>query len=145
MTARHGTLIVIADGEHARFVQPAENHALHTVASFDALTAHQRTSDLGDDAPGATYHTGSTAHHALNPHHDRHRLEMESFGKFVARQINEWDQAYEKLLVIAPSHSNASITSHLKPETKAKIIGVIRKDLTKTPDNALKDHIEYIV
>ncbi|MBB2206164.1 host attachment protein [Gluconacetobacter takamatsuzukensis] len=143
MTARHGILIVVADGEHARFVQPADNHALHTIASFDALTAHQRTSDLGDDAPGATYHTGSTAHHALNPRHDRHGLEMASFAKFVARQIDAWDQPYERLLLIAPAHSSSGIASHLKAGTKAKIIGIIGKDLTRTPDNALKDHIEY--
>ncbi|MFW7267142.1 host attachment protein [Gluconacetobacter sp. Hr-1-5] len=145
MSTRGRILIVVADGEHARFVQPAENHALHTIESFDAISAHQRTSDLGDDAPGATYHTGSTAHHALNPRHDRHRLEMDAFCKFVARQINERDHAYERLLVIAPSASNAGIVSHLKPGARTKIIGIIRKDLTKTPDHSLKDHIEYVI
>lgn len=44
MADRNGILIVVADGEHARFVQPAEDHALHTVASFDAISAHQRIS-----------------------------------------------------------------------------------------------------
>lgn len=145
MSARNRILIVVADGEHARFVQPAENHALHTIESFDAISAHQRTSDLGDDAPGATYHTGSTAHHALNPHHDRHRLEMASFCKFIAGQINERNDEYEKLLVIAPSSSNAGIVGHLTPEARTKIIGTITKDLTKTPDYFLKDHIEYVI
>lgn len=145
MSARDRILIVVADGEHARFVQPAENRTLHTIESFDAISAHQRTSDLGDDAPGATYHTGSTAHHALNPRHDRHRLEIASFCQFVAGQINERNHEYEKLLVIAPSSSNAGIVSHLRPEARTKMIGTIRKDLTKMPDHFLKDHIEYVI
>lgn len=145
MADRNGILIVVADGEHARFVQPAEDHALHTVASFDAISAHQRTSDLGDDAPGASYHTGSTAHHALNPRHDRHRLEKASFSKFVAGQINERNHAYARLLVIAPAHSNAEIVSHLGPEAGRKLIGTIGKDLTGLPDHRLKEHIEYVI
>ncbi|GBQ28591.1 host attachment protein [Gluconacetobacter sacchari] len=145
MTARNTILIVVADGAHARFVQPAENRALHTIESFDALSARQRTSDLGDDAPGATYHTGSTARHALAPRHDRHRLEMDAFSQFVARQINEWDHAYDRLLVIAPAHRNAEIVSHLKPESRTKIIGIIDKDLTGVPDDALGDHIDHVI
>ncbi|MFT8643645.1 host attachment protein [Gluconacetobacter sp.] len=108
-------------------------------------SAHQRTSDLGDDAPGASYHTGSTAHHALNPRHDRHRLEKASFSKFVAGQINERNHAYARLLVIAPAHSNAEIVSHLGPEAGRKLIGTIGKDLTGLPDHRLKEHIEYVI
>ena len=143
MTVKH-ILIIIADGEHARFVRPAANHSLHTVESFDSISAHQRTSDMGNDAPGASYHTGSTAHHALNPHHDPHRMAMETFGKFVAEQINEWSRSYDRLLIVAPPHSSAEIVRCLDPASRTKVIDIVHKDLVKTPDNALKDHLNYI-
>jgi hypothetical protein len=32
--------IAIADGEHARFVQPDGDNALRTLCAFDSVTAH---------------------------------------------------------------------------------------------------------
>ncbi|MCE2575226.1 host attachment protein [Komagataeibacter sp. FNDCR2] len=144
MFAHRNILIVMADGEHARFVQPGENHALHTVASFDAISAHQRTSDMGHDAPGASYHTGSTAHHALNPHHDPHHMAMESFERFVAGQVNERVSDNE-LLIIALARSSAEIVNHLRPGVRARVIDIIKKDLMKVPDDKLMEHIKHII
>lgn len=59
MPRSRNLLIVIADGEHVRFVRPAEDNALHS----EAPAQHQRSADLGGDHPGAS--TGSSAHHAL--------------------------------------------------------------------------------
>ncbi|WP_034959117.1 host attachment protein [Komagataeibacter kakiaceti] len=144
MSAHHDILIVMADGEHARFVQPGENHALHTIAAFDAISAHQRTSDMGNDAPGASCHTGSTAHHALNPHHDSHRMAMESFEQFVARQINE-RACCDELILIALARSSSEIVRHLRPGVRARVIDVIRKDLMKVPDAELMKHINHVI
>ncbi len=81
-------LIVIADGEHARFVRPQENNSLHSENTFNTETIHERTSDLGTDRPGATYHDGSSAHHALAPRHDLHDMEKEKFGHLIAYKLN---------------------------------------------------------
>lgn len=110
-------LIVIADGEHARFVRPAENHALHTVDAFDSTMAHLQNSDLGDDAPGASFHSGSSVHHALNPRHDRHHVEMEKFSRLVANHINEQYRGCDGMVVFAPSHTLASILGHWRRES----------------------------
>src|SRR5271155_1108245 len=67
-------LIVVADGEHVRFVRPAADNALHSEAELDSPAAHKQSADLGSDHPGASMHTGSSAHHALAPRHDPHAL-----------------------------------------------------------------------
>jgi protein required for attachment to host cells len=134
-------LIVIADGEHARFVQPAGNHALHTVDAFDSTMAHMRSSDLGDDAPGGSFHSGSTAHHALNPRHDRHHVEMEKFSRLVATHINERYQGCDGIVIFAPSHTLSAILGHLTPDIRDRIVGTDHKDLVKVPDSALMTHM----
>ncbi|NVN10526.1 host attachment protein [Nguyenibacter vanlangensis] len=134
-------VIVIADGEHARFVRPAENHALHTVDSFDSVVAHRQTSDLGDDAPGASFHSGSSAHHALNPRHDRHHVEMEKFSRLVASHINDHYQGCDGMVIFAPSRNLSIIVDHLKPDLKGRLVGTDDKDLVKIPDHALMTHV----
>jgi ABC-type glutathione transport system ATPase component len=84
----HGLLIVIADGEHVRFVHPAADNALHTVSAIDSGQGHRRSSDIGSDRPGASYHSASTAHHAYAPRHDLHRVEKERFAQFVGERVN---------------------------------------------------------
>jgi hypothetical protein len=74
MTIDRNMLIVIAGGEHARIVRPAEDYALHTRTVMDSSTSGRRSADLSSDRPGAAFHTGSTAHHAMTPRHDPHTM-----------------------------------------------------------------------
>ncbi len=60
-------LIVIADGEHDRFVRQIENYSLHSETHLSAETVHESTSNLGKDQRGSTFHTSSSAHHGLAP------------------------------------------------------------------------------
>ena len=82
-------LIVVADGEHARFVRAKQDNALYTDAAFDSAAAHKRSSDLGSDHPGASFHTGSTVRNSIAPEHDLHDQEKEKFAHYVAKEINE--------------------------------------------------------
>jgi len=137
-------LIVIADGEHARFVRPKENHALHSEFGLNAGTTHERSSDLGTDHPGATFHTGSSAHHALAPRHDLHDLETINFAHLVARRVNELalEDAFDDLVIAAPPHSLAAIREKLHVGTEARVIGTLAKDLVKVPDQKLSEHFK---
>ncbi|GBQ86459.1 hypothetical protein AA13595_1899 [Gluconacetobacter johannae DSM 13595] len=141
MHRKQNILFVIADGEHARFVQADDNHALHSIASFDSTAAHKQSSDLGDDAPGASFHSDSTAHHALAPRHDLHSLEKQKFARLVAAQINARQTLDDALVVVAPARTSAVITQNLVPEVGCRVIGVLDKDLVKVPDHELKAHV----
>ncbi|OYV53618.1 MAG: hypothetical protein B7Z78_02270 [Rhodospirillales bacterium 20-60-12] len=136
-------LIVIADGEHARFVRPKENNGLYTESSFNPKTIHERTSDLGTDRPGATYHDGSSAHHALAPRHDLHHMEKEKFGYLIARKLNDMSfrDQFDDLAIVAPAHSLSAIRETLDVITNTKVIGTLAKDLVKVPDQDLWEHV----
>jgi protein required for attachment to host cells len=140
-------LFVIADGEHVRFVRPTEDNALLSDAAADSFAAHQRSSNLGPDHPGASYHTGSSAHHALAPRHDNHVLEKEKFAGFVAERLNAAGaaKAFDELVIVAPPHILSVICQDLDIATDAKVIGMLAKDLVKTPDSELWPHVRQWV
>jgi len=137
-------LIVIADGEHARFVRPAADNALHTEATLDSPTAHKRSSELGSDHPGASFHSDSSAHHAVTPRHDLHDLEKEKFAHQIGSRLNTAAAAgeFEGLVLVAPSHVLASLRDALNTTTQPCVIGTIMKDLVKTPDDELWPHVQ---
>jgi protein required for attachment to host cells len=132
-------LIVVADGEHVRFVRPAGDNALHSEAVAASPSVHQQSADLGSDHPGASVHTGSTAHHALAPRHDPHAMEKDKFAHSIARQLN--GGTFAELVVVAPPHVLSAIRGALDTATEAKVIGTLAKDLVKTPDDELWPHV----
>ena len=138
-------LLVIADGEHVRFVRPAANHALHSDSAMDSASAHMRSVDLGSDHPGASMHTGSSAHHMLAPRHDLHQQEKVKFAQAVAAQLNAATATFDELVVVAPAHTLAAIRKDLDTASDAKIVGTLQKDLVKTPDAELWPHVRHWV
>ncbi len=136
-------LIVLADGEHVRFVRPAADNTLRGDAAMDSPAAHKRSADLGTDHPGAAMHSGSSAHHALAPRHDLQALEKEKFAHAVADQLNTAAAGtFDDLVIAAPPHTLSAIRQKLNPATGAKLIGTLPKDLVHTPDNQLLPHLE---
>jgi hypothetical protein len=99
--------VAIADGEHARFVQPDVNNALRTVGSVDSASAHLRSRDLGADRPGRSFESGNSARHGVGQRHDLHTMAKEKFVRLVGAQL----------------------------------IGMLEKDLVKTPDHELWPHL----
>jgi protein required for attachment to host cells len=136
-------VIVIADGEHARFVRPGHDNALHSDAAMDSIVAHKRSGGLGTDAPGAAFHSNSSAHHALAPRHDLHELGKEKFARLVADQLNEASSRddFDELVIVAPAHSLNAIRKELNTGTDAKVVGTLGKDLVKVPDHELWPHL----
>ncbi len=147
MSIHQRLLFAIADGEHVRFVRPATDNALHADAAMDSFTAHKKSVDLGSDHPGASYHSGSSAHHSLAPRHDMHDLAKEKFAHAVADRLNTAAAAgaFDELVVVAPSHTLSAIRQQLDTATDAKIIGTLQKDLLKIPDDELWQHVRHWV
>lgn len=143
MPEHHDLLILIADGEHARFVRPAADHALHTQEAIDSPAAHQRSADLGSDRPGAAFHSTSTAHHAVAPRHDPHDLAKEHFAKDLAARLNQAaaQDAFAALVLVAPPHTLATIQAGLDATARGRVVGALDKDLVKTPDHELGPHL----
>jgi protein required for attachment to host cells len=143
MSKQRRLLIVLADGEHARFVRSGPDNVLRTGEAEDSRWAHKRSSDLGSDRPGATFHSDSSAHHALAPRHDLHVLEKVKFAHAIAEQLNEAEAngEFDSLLLVAPTHTLNAIRDHLDRATAARIIALLDKDIVKTPDHELAPHL----
>ena len=134
-------LIVVADGEHARFVRPGPDNGLHTERSLDSFSAHKRSSELGSDRPGASFHSDSSAHHSAAPRHDLHDLEKQKFAAAVAADINR-ATGFDELVLVAPSRCLNRIREALDITVGAMVVGTLAKDLVKTPDDALWPHVK---
>lgn len=143
MPENRNLLFVIADGEHARFVRPAADNALHTQEDVDSPAAHQRSADLGSDRPGASFHSTSTAHHAVAPRHDPHDLAKDRFARDLAARLNGAAArgAFTELVLVAPAHTLNTIQAELDASARGRVIGTLDKDLVKTPDHELAAHL----
>lgn len=72
---KHRTLwIVVADGEHARFITPAPKRAFHSQRVFESPSAHKRSAELGTDRPVRSFQSATLTRHAIAPKHDLHEL-----------------------------------------------------------------------
>ena len=142
--ARPQTLrIVIADGEHARFVQPDADNTLRTVGALDSTSAHLRSRDIGSDRPGRAFESGAAARHAVGPRHDPHAMEQEKFVRLVGEQVNAASArgAFDELLLVAPSRALTELREALDAAAQAKLVGTLERDLVKTPDHELWPHV----
>ena len=131
--------IIIADGEHARFVKANEDNALRTVSSLDSASAHQRSCDIGTDRPGRAFESGATARHAIGPRHDLHTMEQERFVRLVGEQINAASGRgeFDGLLLVAPPRALHGLRETLDAVTRINLLGMLERDLVKTPDHEL--------
>src|SRR5438876_11241190 len=78
--------IVMADGEHARFVTPASKRVFHTQRVFESPSAHKKSSDLGTDRPTRSTESATGTSHAITPKHDLHEMEKQKFAHQSGRR-----------------------------------------------------------
>jgi protein required for attachment to host cells len=143
MPKRSNLMIVLADGEHARFVRRGADGVLRTEQKFDSVAAHKRSADLGTDAPGASFHSDSTAHHAFTPRNDLHEQEKAHFAQLVAQKLNGMagDGTFDALLIVALPGTAAGIASALSGAVRTALLGTVNKNLVKTADDQLVTHL----
>jgi protein required for attachment to host cells len=142
--ARIPTLrIVVADGEHARFVQPTAGNTLRTIGAVDSAWAHLRSHDIGSDRPGRSFESAASARHAVGPRHGLQALEKEKFVRLVGEQINAASacREFDRLLLVAPPRALHELRKTLDGATQAKVVGTLQRDLVKTPDHKLWPHV----
>ena len=143
--AKHPTVwIVVADGEHARFVAPAPKRAFHTQRAFESASAHKKSSDLGTDRPTRSTESATGTSHAITPKHDLHDMEKQKFAHQVAHEINlaSAQRAFDEVVLVAPAHTLKEIRDKLDTTTAAKLVGTLQKDLIRVPDHELAPHLD---
>lgn len=146
MTSQSKLWIVVADGEHARILVPGETAGRYrTERSFDSMTAHKRSADLGSDRPGRAFESATPTRHAITPRHDPHALAMRHFLDEVACQINEAaaQEIFARLVLAVPAHALHDLRSALSADSVARLVGIIQKDLVKVPDGEIGSHLTW--
>jgi protein required for attachment to host cells len=136
--------VLIADGEHARMVAPTPVEGqFATVLSLDSATAHQRTHDLVSDRSGRVYESSGSARHAVVARTDPHEKAKRDFLLEVAGAVDRHEQAgdFDRLVIAAPPHALHDLREALGKAALAKLTGSLNKDLVKTPDHALGEHL----
>jgi len=142
-TYRH-LWIAIADGAHARVVVPGERGGtFRTETSFDSTAAHLRSADIGSDRPGRSFESVGATRHAIEPRHDPHEMEKSRFIHLVAERLNQESAqgSFDHLVLVTPPHLIHDLREALDAPTKAKLVGTLNKDLIKTPDEDLAEHL----
>jgi protein required for attachment to host cells len=115
-------LFLVADGEHARFVRPAdEDNTLKSASRADSDEAH-------------------AAAHAPS-----HSEAGDKFAAWVADQLNHAVNTYDELVLVAPAHTLSAVRKALNKAADGKVIDTLGKDLTKIPSGELWPHLRHWV
>ncbi|MGO9818637.1 MAG: host attachment protein [Acidocella sp.] len=111
-------LFAIANGEHARFVRPAE----------EDNTLHSSSRVIPEEG-----HVGSADH--------THAQDKDKFAVWVAEQLSQNTASYDELVLVAPAHTLNIIRERLNKQAAAKVVGTVEKDLAKIADHDLWPHV----
>lgn len=136
--------IVIADGEHARFLVPQPHRReVHEVSALTSPHAGERSSALGTDRPGRSFESVGSTRHAIEPKHDAHEMAKAAFLRTVAEEINRAavEGRFDHLLLVAPGRELPMLLEALSAQATAMVVGRLGKDLVKVPVHALPDHL----
>jgi len=134
---------VIADGGRARFVERDERGAFRTVASFVSTELHARSSDLGRDRPARVMESATPGRSAIEPRRDLKEAAKEDFVKLVADELGVGHERgqFDRLVLVAPPGVLTELKQNLSKPIAKLVVSDLQKDLTKTPDHDLTEHL----
>ena len=142
------TWILIADGARARILQnDGPGKGLHALAGGVFRGEHASTHAIMSDRTGRTFSSTGPARSAIEAHSDPHRELKRSFAHRLAEALADgWrKRAYDRLIIVAAPSALGDLRATLSPEVRAKVTAEVAKDLTKTPDTAVAEHLKDVL
>lgn len=142
--------ILVADNGSARLYSAIKakliegNGELELVETYDHDEGRKRSSELVSDKPGRYIGGASGAHGAYQSTTSPAEHESEVFAKKLAEILNTGrvDQAYEALIIIAPSQFQGTLSKHLNSHVNNLLMEAIHKDYTGCDKKQLLKHLE---
>lgn len=116
--------ILLADGEHARVVEPvAREGQFHTVLTLagPGTQAQHGGASRGTPQAAAKKHYAETIAHELDRHAQAH--------------------AYDQLVVVAPPAALHDLREALGKPASSRLVGSVNKDLVKLNDHDVSPHL----
>jgi len=142
------TWILIADGAHARILQNAgPGKGLQALEGRVWHGDHAATHELMTDRTGRAFSSTGPARSAIEPHSDPHRQLKRNFVHRLADALSDrWrDRAYDRLVLVAAPSALGDLRAALSPEVRTAVVAEVPKDLTKTPDAAVAEHLKDVL
>ncbi|WP_170920888.1 host attachment protein [Enhydrobacter aerosaccus] len=148
---RKRTLIVVADGARARFLEPSEdNRKLMPASQLDMIspTSRRKTRDIVTDRPGRSFASArGGVRHAYEPPHDPHKMEKHEFTATLAQTLEDMcgRGEFDRLILVAPSRSLGELRELLSTQVRRMVAHEVPKDLTASSPTALKQALAAIL
>lgn len=142
------TWILIADGARARvFANRGPGKGIEAVAGAQFDADHRPDREIMRDKPGRTFESVGETRHAIAPHHDPHRELKRDFSTSLAHMLDEKlaQKSFDRLILVAPPATLGDLRAALSDHVKAVIYAELDKDLTKTPEQELPEHLGAVL
>jgi len=140
--------ILVADGQRAQVYQSEGwGHGLHPVEGTHFEGKSAASHKLGTDKPGRVYSHAQGRASAVGESDSLHRAAKEHFVKSVAGLVDKasHENAFDRLVVIAPPEALGEIRATLSDQTKKKIVHELHKDLTHLPLPELQKQLSELI
>jgi protein required for attachment to host cells len=138
------TLIVVADGARARFLEPSQDtRTLVSAGRLDMVspTSRRHPRDIVTDRPGRSFSSARGGiRHAFEQAHDVQKLEKHKFAAALAETLDDAcaRRQFDRLVLVAPRRSLGELRGLLSARVRRTISHEVPKDLTASTPMALK-------
>src|SRR5436190_11198140 len=138
------TLIVVADGAKARFLQESVDHKkLVPADKADLLApaARRPDRDLVTDKPGRGFSPASDGRRGnFETQHDPHKLEKHKFAVQLADWLDKACSAkrFDRIVLVAPRRSLGELRTLLSSRVRKAVSYEVAKDLTAASPTSLR-------
>ena len=142
------TWVLIADGARARILkQLGPGRELTAIDGMVFHRDHAATRDLVSDREGRSFSSHGPGRSAYEPHTDPHRDLKTKFAHQLAEVLAHGleHNDYDHLVIVAAPATLGDLRTAISEHVRAKIVGEIAQDLTKTPNGEVATHLKDVL
>ena len=141
------TLIVVADGARARFLEnDGPGKGVRPALDHDLRQELPPNREIVTDKPGRDSGPGGSRH-GMAPRVDWHTFEKERFSHQVAELLRDarLQRRFDRLVLVAPPKVLGWLREQLDKPTYEMVTGELPKDLTHATDAELTKHLGTVM
>ncbi len=142
------TWILIADGARARILAyHGPDQAPTAIDGHDYTGDHSATGDIMSDSAGRSHSSVGPGRTAIEPQTDPHRELKTEFARRLSKTLDQElaNGSFDKLAIVAAPATLGDLRPMLSDKVRAKIVGELAADLTKTPNSEINAHLSAIL